>query len=230
MATPPPEFICPLTKKLMSDPMMSRYGNHFERSAIMDWLNKGNNYCPITGNPLRPSNLVSDKSLQWKIHYWAKKNGHELEQVEEEEKSSVGFIAVPPEKFICPLTNIVMKDPVCSRNGINFERKAILQWLDEKGDYCPVTNKPLRPAGLISNSKLKWEIEQWQLSTGDSADLMSELELQGKLSKAEMISRDFALSDIVRALTSEQAEPVVPPSATEKQDVLSVLEDVMNTL
>jgi hypothetical protein len=74
MMIPPTEFICPLTKDIMSDPLVSRYGTHFERKAIIDWLEKGNNFCPQTGNPLRPSYLISDKNLQWKIRYWAKKN------------------------------------------------------------------------------------------------------------------------------------------------------------
>lgn len=48
--TVPEEFLCELTKKIMRDPMVSRYGTHFERQAIMDHLNEGNNYCPVTGN------------------------------------------------------------------------------------------------------------------------------------------------------------------------------------
>ena len=78
-AHPPSEFVCPLTNKPMKQPMMSRYGNHFEKVAILEWLSKGNNFCPVTGNPLRPSNLVSDKTLQWKIEYWARKHGVELD-------------------------------------------------------------------------------------------------------------------------------------------------------
>ena len=66
---PPDEFICPLTKQLMSVPVVSRYGIHFEKKAILEWLAEGNNFCPVTGNPLRPSNLISDPTLQWKIQY-----------------------------------------------------------------------------------------------------------------------------------------------------------------
>lgn len=230
---PPSDYLCPLSKKLMREPMMSRYGNHFERDAIMEWFSKGNNYCPVTGNPLRPSNLISDKTLQWKINYWAKKNGYDLgEESKNEAAASIGFIAVPYEQFICPLTNEIMEDPVCTKEGLNFERKAILRWLDEKGDVCPVTNKPLTMAGLVTNSKLQWEIQQWQLNTGDPTQQMSELELQGKLSKAMMISSDLPLSDIVRALAADQAASQPSPAnpKMEKEDFLSVLDDVMNTL
>jgi hypothetical protein len=53
----PEEFLCELTKKIMRDPMVSRYGTHFERQAIMDHLNEGNNYCPVTGNGMHAHSL-----------------------------------------------------------------------------------------------------------------------------------------------------------------------------
>jgi hypothetical protein len=45
----PEEFVCALTKEIMKEPMISRYGIHYEYDAIMDWLQKGNQYCPVTG-------------------------------------------------------------------------------------------------------------------------------------------------------------------------------------
>ena len=107
MSAPPSDYICPLTKTLMSEPMLSRYGNHFERVAIMEWLNSGHNFCPVTGNPLRPSSLVSDKTLQWKINYWAKKNGKDISniQLSTGETSAVGYVSIPQERFICPLVS-----------------------------------------------------------------------------------------------------------------------------
>ena len=111
-----------------------RYGHHFEKKAILDWINEGNNFCPVTGNPLRPSNLISDPTLQWKIQYWAKKNaGRDLaaerkergEQADGNVLSLTGFVAVPDKRFFCPLTKDLMEDPVMSKTGHNFERKCI---------------------------------------------------------------------------------------------------------
>jgi hypothetical protein len=233
--TPPAEFVCPLTKKLIKEPIMSRYGNHFERTAILDWLNKGNNYCPVTGNPLRPSMLVSDKTLQWKINYWAKKHGHEVSSESQSATGAIdiglGYISVPQERFICPLTNEIMEDPVMTREGLNFERKAILKWLDEKGVVCPISGKKLKPSGLVTNNKLQWEIRQWQLHDGDSSKEMTRLELESKLSKAAMISQDFGIGDILRALTmEEEIEESAAQKEAQARDVLSVIDDVINTL
>ena len=243
-ATVPTEYVCPLSKKVMTDPLLCRYGHHFERSAIMKWLNNGNTYCPVTGNPLRPSMLISDKTLQWKIQYWATKHGYDLCQeehkVSEEEMdpslgAPFGFIAIPHKHFLCALTDEIMEDPVVTKEGINFDRKSILRWLDEQGDFCPITKKPLTPAGLIPNSSLKFEIDQWQLTTGDPSQLMSALELEGKLSKAMMISRQLPLSEIVMALAAEHGDesstskPVGTPKMA-KEDMLSALDDLVDMI
>jgi hypothetical protein len=78
----PSEFICPITKKVMRDPMMSKTGQNFERAAIVQWLNLGMGTCPVTGQALTISNLVSNKTLQWKIQLWKKSNG-DLDSVKE---------------------------------------------------------------------------------------------------------------------------------------------------
>jgi len=237
----PTEYVCPLTKKVMSDPLLCRYGHHFERSAIMKWLNDGNLYCPVTGNPLRASMLISDKTLKWKIKYWASKNGYDLSGDEHKDSSAksgcsvpcFGFVAVPHKHFLCALTNEVMEDPVVTRDEMNFERKAILRWLDDH-DFCPITKKPLTRAGLIPNNKLKFEINQWQLTTGDPSQLMSEMELNGKLTKAMMVSQQLPLSAIVKALVADNLnESVQAPPPTPKldiEDMLSALDDVVDLI
>ena len=55
-----------------------------------------------------------------------------------------------------------------TKDGINFERSAILKWLKEE-DVCPVTSKPLTQSCLVHNSKLQNEIDDWQLFGGTSS-------------------------------------------------------------
>ena len=198
----PEEFICPLTKKILQDPMVSRYGTHFERHAIMEWFEEGNSVCPVTGNPLGPSNLVSDKTLQWKIRNWIKKNtsstGNNSAPSQDKEAETEDFpilqggsigltIAFTPKHFLCPLTKQCMKDPVTSHSSkgvfLSFERKAILKWLDENGDVCPITGNELTPSGLYPNNKLKFEISQWQLRNSDATPELQRLELEHKIYK-----------------------------------------------
>ena len=57
---------------------------------------------------------------------------------------------VPPE-FICPITQELIVFPVMSRYGLNYERQAILEWLQKGNPTCPMTRKPLRPSMLLPN-------------------------------------------------------------------------------
>ncbi len=66
----PQEYACQLTGKLLSDPVTTVYGNHFERSAIVAWLKSQGNLCPVTGQPLGESDCVVDKDLRIEINDW----------------------------------------------------------------------------------------------------------------------------------------------------------------
>ena len=47
----PAAYLCPITQSIMSDPVIDREGNSFERTAIEAWLAvRGNS--PITRTPL----------------------------------------------------------------------------------------------------------------------------------------------------------------------------------
>lgn len=71
----PDEFICPITQELMVDPVMSRYGQSYERHAIVDWLSSGTNACPLTRQPLKLPNLVTHHNLRTRIESWCQTNG-----------------------------------------------------------------------------------------------------------------------------------------------------------
>jgi hypothetical protein len=70
----PEEFLCPITQELMANPLMSRTGFTFERSAIMEWIFEHNNTCPMTRQPLRACDLVHDRNLQARICAWCSAN------------------------------------------------------------------------------------------------------------------------------------------------------------
>lgn len=69
---------------------------------------------------------------------------------------------VIPSNFICPLTLEIMKDPLISRHGQSYERRAIMEWIHQGNATCPMTRQPLRLSGLITNHALKAQIEQWK--------------------------------------------------------------------
>lgn len=86
-------------------------------------------------------------------------------------KQSLQNINVPaetscPDQFICPLTLDLMEDPVVTKHGKNYERKAILSHLDTGKTFCPLTRLPLTASGLIPNNKLKFQIRAWKHANG----------------------------------------------------------------
>lgn len=72
-------FFCPLTKKIMDDPVTIGSGVTFERSAINEWFKKfkaGSEdiICPITGQTLESKILSTNIALKTTIEEWKERN------------------------------------------------------------------------------------------------------------------------------------------------------------
>jgi hypothetical protein len=67
--TIPPAFVCPLTRKVMEDPVMDQCAHTFERSAISDWLLR-HECCPISRKPTSADDLRSNNILAERIDRW----------------------------------------------------------------------------------------------------------------------------------------------------------------
>jgi hypothetical protein len=75
-----------------------------------------------------------------------------------------------PNSFFCPITLRIMVHPVITETGFNFERSAIISWLEKGTGNCPLTRKPLRPWGLIADRNLENKIWYWRMEHGLIAD------------------------------------------------------------
>eukprot|EP00980_Cylindrotheca_fusiformis_P028715 scaffold22639_cov105-Cylindrotheca_fusiformis.AAC.9 len=97
----PIDFICPISWEVMRDPLMNRYGQNYDRQYILEWLvHNGNDHCPITRQPLSPSQLVPNNALKKQIRRWSMEQRHGIstsigdddddqDQQEEEEYSYI---------------------------------------------------------------------------------------------------------------------------------------------
>jgi hypothetical protein len=65
-----------------------------------------------------------------------------------------------PENFICPITQDIMSCPLLSREGHNYEREAIMNWVSEHGT-SPLTREFLRPSQLVRNRVLEGKISRF---------------------------------------------------------------------
>jgi hypothetical protein len=67
------------------------------------------------------------------------------------------------KEFVCPILNIVMKDPVVMKDGYSYERAAITAWLQKPNTprLSPMTREPLSLADATPNRALKDAIEAY---------------------------------------------------------------------
>ena len=57
------EFICPITQKIMEEPVITPYGTTYEKSAIIDWMAK-NKTDFMTKKALNENMLVNNYMLK----------------------------------------------------------------------------------------------------------------------------------------------------------------------
>lgn len=96
--------------------------------------------------------------LQGKEESHGQRESHEITDRPDDENSDD---TLPPEDFICPITQEIFRDPVQDLFGHTYERSAILAWLSAKGT-CPMTRKAMRASDLIPNVLMKTKVRLWK--------------------------------------------------------------------
>lgn len=71
----PDEFLCPITRELMRDPVIAADGYSYEREAIESWINTKNRSSPMTNLPLQTTLLTPNRTLKMAIGRWTTSNG-----------------------------------------------------------------------------------------------------------------------------------------------------------
>ncbi|KAK3579281.1 hypothetical protein CHS0354_033360 [Potamilus streckersoni] len=63
----PDEYLCPITREIMHDPVMAADGYTYERAAIQSWIDSEKDRSPMTNSPLTSKELVPNRSLKMLI-------------------------------------------------------------------------------------------------------------------------------------------------------------------
>lgn len=66
----PDEFLCPITRELMKDPVIAADGYSYERESIESWIGGKNKTSPMTNLPLPTTLLTPNRSLNMAIARW----------------------------------------------------------------------------------------------------------------------------------------------------------------
>jgi hypothetical protein len=57
-----------------------------------------------------------------------------------------------------------MEDPVTTRDGHSYDRRALLNFFQKHGEISPFSGKPFCKPTFYANKKLGWEIRHWKES------------------------------------------------------------------
>ncbi|XP_041839495.1 WD repeat, SAM and U-box domain-containing protein 1 isoform X2 [Melanotaenia boesemani] len=66
----PDEFLCPITRELMREPVIAADGYSYEKEAIESWINTKNRSSPMTNLPLLTILLTPNHTLKMAIGRW----------------------------------------------------------------------------------------------------------------------------------------------------------------
>ncbi|XP_048885511.1 WD repeat, SAM and U-box domain-containing protein 1-like isoform X2 [Brienomyrus brachyistius] len=66
----PDEFLCPITREIMTDPVIAADGFSYEKDAIEGWISSRNRSSPMTNLPLQTTVLTPNRTLKLAIGRW----------------------------------------------------------------------------------------------------------------------------------------------------------------
>lgn len=74
----PPDFCCPLSIELMTDPVILSSGQTYEQAFIKNWIDLGLTVCPKTRKTLSRTNLIPNYTVKALIANWCESNNVKL--------------------------------------------------------------------------------------------------------------------------------------------------------
>ncbi|XP_072198622.1 WD repeat, SAM and U-box domain-containing protein 1 isoform X2 [Excalfactoria chinensis] len=69
-AVVPDEFLCPITRELMKDPVIAADGYSYEKEAMENWISSNRRSSPMTNLPLSSLVLTPNRTLKMAINRW----------------------------------------------------------------------------------------------------------------------------------------------------------------
>jgi U-box domain len=134
----PQEFICPITHDIMKYPLMSRYGQTYDRDAILTWLSQHNNLCPLTRKVLHVNDLIRHRALQSQIEAW-QRHHHGLSN-DDEKEAPIHHRDDYEEPYIlltCRRSDLVLSDK--SDHNSSPKKEMV-----REGEHCLLRHRLLR--------------------------------------------------------------------------------------
>lgn len=155
----PDVFFCPITKKLLSDPVVMFHGNSYERGVIKD------TGCVLSEHvyPNRALKAIIEETIAINER---RATRSVLKQIQRrldkilERTNIISYVLMErwhrplPDSFYCPITFSLMNDPVIDKDGYTYEKDAIVNWIWANGT-SPITKTAAIVNDLYPNNAIK---------------------------------------------------------------------------
>ncbi|KAK3145045.1 hypothetical protein QOZ80_4AG0321970 [Eleusine coracana subsp. coracana] len=93
----PAQFLCPISSRIMSDPVIVASGQTYDRQFIEEWFSTGNQLCPQTQQDLSNTTLIPNNLVRSIISQWCAETGFNLPSVVNQEENQ--FISSEQKTF-----------------------------------------------------------------------------------------------------------------------------------
>jgi len=168
-------FYCPLTKEIMTDPVVDRNGDSFERKAVvldgMDEETAAEQYYPNRALKSVIDKTIARKQEERSVRGFLTKVDEDIRsgwrQVVEKSAWPSREYRPLPDVYYCPITCDLMHSPVIDKDGNTFEKVAVENWIVVNGK-SPVTRNPMSLEDLRPNRAVEDLLEEEKSRSDDS--------------------------------------------------------------
>jgi hypothetical protein len=155
-APPPPfpkAFYCPITEKVLVDPVVTPEGVSYERAALGDDIPTEKLY------DNRALNSIIDETVEYKTSSALKRLQLSVLQFSQQLITIPGYHRPLSDGYYCPITLSLIHVPVIDPEGYSYEKTAIENWIRYNG-ASPVTRRALSIDELVPNKTLAALMEE----------------------------------------------------------------------
>ncbi|BFI30157.1 hypothetical protein MPTK2_3g09570 [Marchantia polymorpha subsp. ruderalis] len=210
---PPKDFVCPITNQLFQDPVTLETGQTYERTAIKEWLDRGNTSCPITRQTLKNTKLPSTNYvLKRVVDTWKDDHPEYLQDISRASSIKGGSVeALDVEVYqgspvIYPNNANVVNDefqrPPSSRR---FGQKVAPMPVDQVAANLEETLKELR--GAVDTLFKTDDLVQCERAVRVAA--LAWVESKGDTSVASSLSKAGVVEGLMEVLSSSKEDDVL---------------------
>ncbi|KAK3242494.1 hypothetical protein CYMTET_47818 [Cymbomonas tetramitiformis] len=188
-AAPPPEYLCPISERIMQHPVtVVETGVSYERAVIERWFDKGDDtfFDPLTGNNLSTREITENGELKSRIQsWWHRRWNLTLDQADSSPSEEASVFASPPD------SSQELKSSRPSKSGTLLDAA-------KQGDLATVLEE-LRsgdPKELaILDSEKQWSPLQWASAKGHTAIVQALIQAGADLNTGWRLVRNFILKN-----------------------------------